>query len=66
MPVVQLNTVDLNKITEIMKKFPEVERFKIIEERHSGIGNTIELVLDYKVNGIESTVTIEISGVENW
>ena len=66
MQAIEMNRSELAKLVETLEKFPDIEKFKIVKEGHSGLGYTLDVMLDYNVNGCSSIVSIEISGVENW
>lgn len=57
---------EIQKILETMDKFPEAQSFKLEETGHSGIGSITNLIVHTKVNGLNGTFTVEISGVEDW
>lgn len=61
-----LNRKDIEKIQEILIKFPNVESFKIDSDTSSGIGSYITMTFDQEVNGMKGSFEIEISGVEDW
>jgi hypothetical protein len=57
---------DIEKIADILKKFPDVEAFELYEEGSSGIGTILTMTFAQTVNGHSGEFNIEISGVENW
>ena len=57
---------DVEKIAKVMKDFPGANSYKLEQSNQSGIGSILSLIIDTKVNGHESLVTVEISGVESW
>jgi len=57
---------DVEKILDVMNKFPEAQSFKLEETGHSGIGSTTNLIVHTKVNDINGEFTVEISGVADW
>jgi hypothetical protein len=57
---------EVEKILEIMKKFPDAESFRLEADSGSGIGSTTALVVHTQINGLDGEFTVEISGVENW
>ncbi len=61
-----LNRKDLEKMQDILSKFPEVDHFEINQESGSGIGSVITMKFTYEVNGHLGNFEIEISGVEDW
>ena len=57
---------EVEKILEIMKKFPDAT-FKLVEEgTGNGIGTITSLIVYTEVNGLDGEFKIEISGMENW
>ena len=61
-----LDRKDLEKMQDILAKFPEVEQFELKQESGSGIGSVTTMVFSYEVNGHYGNFEIEISGVEDW
>ena len=61
-----LNRKDIEKIYELMTKFPEVQTFELKQERCSGIGAVTTLEFEQVVRGNTGSFKIEISGVEDW
>ena len=61
-----LNRKDIEKIKEVLDKFPDVDTFEIIQSGHSGIGSVTTMTFAQNVNGLEGSFDVEISGVEDW
>jgi hypothetical protein len=61
-----LNRKDLEKIQDVLAKFPEVANFELLQENSSGIGSITTIRFMKEVNGYCGTFDIEISGVEEW
>ena len=61
-----INKSDVEKIIEIMDKFPNASRFKLIQNSDSGIGSVLDLEFTTFVNGVEGTFTVEIAGSADW
>ena len=61
-----LHKDDLIKMLEILEKFPDVDSVEVLSDNSSGIGAVTTMRLTTKVNGVEGTLEVEISGVENW
>lgn len=57
---------DVEKILEVMEKFPIEESYCLETGVQSGIGNIMTLTVPTIINGIKGKFTTEISGVENW
>lgn len=61
-----LHRKDIEKIQEVLAKFPDVETFEIDADHSSGIGAYITMMFNHEVNGMRGSFTVEISGVEDW
>jgi len=61
-----LHRKDIDRVKEILDKFPDVEVFEIEQDSSSGIGSIVSITFSQEVNGIRGSFEIEISGVENW
>jgi hypothetical protein len=61
-----LNRKDLEKIQDVLAKFPEVINFELLQENSSGIGSITTIKFMKEVNGYYGTFDIEISGQEEW
>jgi hypothetical protein len=61
-----LHRKDINKVKEILDKFPDVEVFEIEQDSSSGIGSVVSITFSQEVNGLRGSFEIEISGMENW
>jgi hypothetical protein len=61
-----LNRKDLEKIQNVLEKFPEVDHFELHQEGGSGIGSVTKIVFHQMVNGYSGQFEVEISGVEDW
>jgi hypothetical protein len=61
-----LHRKDIDKIKEILDKFPNVEVFEIEQENSSGIGSYTHMTFTQEVNGQKGSFNIEIAGVEDW
>lgn len=61
-----LHRQDIERITDVLKKFPNVEMFEINQERGSGIGTVLTMSFAEKVNDVQGNFTVEISGIESW
>ena len=57
---------DVEKILDVMNKFPKDTTYCLESDSSSGIGSTITLTLKTTVEGLAGEFTIEISGVEDW
>lgn len=57
---------EVEKILEVMNKFPDASSYVLEQESASGIGSITSLTVRTQVNGFDGEFKIEISGVENW
>ena len=57
---------DVEKILDVMNKFPKDTTYCLESDSSSGIGSTITLTLKTTVEGLSGEFTVEISGVEDW
>lgn len=61
-----LNRKDIEKIQDVLSRFPDLDVFEIKQDSSSGIGSVISITFSREVNGVRGAFEIEISGVENW
>ena len=61
-----INKQDIEKILEVMNKFPDAESFALAQESSSGIGSVTTLTVRTRVNELDGEFSVEISGEENW
>lgn len=61
-----IDLIDLEKILEVMKSFPDVNRVNLLHEDGSGIGTTLDVEFSHKLNDQSITSKIEICGVDRW
>lgn len=57
---------EVEKILEIMNRFPDAKNFMLEQDSSSGIGSVTSLTVFTEVSGYDGEFKIEISGVENW
>jgi hypothetical protein len=57
---------ELKEILAVLDKFPEVDRIDVTYDNNSGIGYILSISFPYVVNGIATTQTVEITGVDQW
>jgi hypothetical protein len=57
---------DIEKILEIIDKFPDATSYRLQNENQSGIGSIYNLIIDTNINNTDVEVKVEISGVEDW
>lgn len=64
---IQFQKKDIEKILEIINKFPEQDKtYQLEYTESSGLGYCIHLILDYKTNGIKGELKIPIVDVDQW
>lgn len=61
-----LHKDDLKKMLEILEKFPGVEVVDVKVDSSSGIGSHTTMHLVTQVNGVDGTLEVVVSSVENW
>lgn len=61
-----LHRKDIEKIKEILNKFPNVEIFELEQEGGNGIGTCTHMTFTQEVNGQKGSFNIEVAGVESW
>jgi hypothetical protein len=61
-----LNRKDIEKIKDVLVKFPTVDSFELVQEQCSGIGSIVTMSFNHTVNSLETKISVEISGVEDW
>jgi hypothetical protein len=61
-----LNRRDIERIQDVLAKFPDVTAFEIEQEGENGIGNILTMTFAQEINGQRGSFTTEISGVEDW
>jgi uncharacterized membrane protein len=61
-----LHRDDIKEMLEILEKFPETEVVEVIQDSSSGIGSHTTMRLTTNVNGVDGTLEVVISSVENW
>lgn len=58
---------DIEKILDIINKFPEQEKNYQLEYANSpGLGYCIHLILEHEVNGVKGELRIPIADVDEW
>ena len=66
MKTVVLHRSDIERISDILTKFPDVEAFELTQETSSGIGSVTYVTFAQNINGHNGSFEVEVSGVENW
>ena len=66
MKTVVLHRSDIERISNILAKFPDVEAFELTQETSSGIGSVTYVTFAQHINGHKGSFEVEVSGVENW
>jgi len=57
---------DIEKITELMDKFPDAHTYQLETENTSAIGTEMYLIITDNFNGVFGDLKVEVSGVDNW
>ena len=63
--MIHLNIFELNKIKKICEEVG-IEHFVLEQNNSSGIGSILTMSYETKIADYPATVSIEVSGVENW
>ena len=63
--MINLNIFELNKIKKICEEVG-TEYFTLEQTNESGIGSILILTYETSIAGYPATVSIEVTGVENW
>ena len=63
--MIRLNIFELNKIKKICEEVG-TEYFTLAQDSSSGIGSILTMSYETKIADYTATVSIEVSGVENW
>jgi hypothetical protein len=66
MKKITITKEELTEILAVLAKFPEVEKIDISYDNNNGIGYLLNISFPYVVNGIATTQTVEIVGVDQW
>ena len=66
MKTVILHRADIERINDILAKFPDVEGFELTQENSSGIGSVTYVTFAQNINGCKGSFEVEVSGVEHW
>jgi hypothetical protein len=66
MKKITLQKEELLEILAVLEKFPEVEKIDVAYDNNSGIGYILAISFPYVVNGVATTQTVEITGVDTW
>jgi hypothetical protein len=62
---IHLNTKDLEIINAIVQEH-EISVFELIMTSNSGIGYTLDLEYSTHLHGRDATITVPVTGPENW
>jgi hypothetical protein len=63
--MIHLNVFELDKIKKICEEVG-TEYFKLTQDNSSGIGGVLTLSYETEIADHPATISIEVSGVENW
>lgn len=57
---------EVKKILTVMEEFPDAKSYKLEADNSSGIGRILTITMNMDINGRNTYVRVDISGVENW
>lgn len=63
---IPLFTDEIQKLQEILEKFPEATMVTLTRDTGSGIGYTLTAAIPYSHDDVTGEFTTEITGVDNW
>ena len=66
MKKITITKEELIEILAVLDKFPDVEKTELAYDNNNGIGYILTMSFPYVVNGIATTQTVEIAGVDQW
>jgi hypothetical protein len=66
MKKITIQKEELLEILAVLDKFPEVTNVVLDYDNNSGIGYILKISFPYVVNGVATTQTVEITGVDQW
>lgn len=61
-----LHRKEIEKIKEVLEKFPDVEVFELEQTGNNGIGTILSMTFAQEVNDMRGSFEVEITGVEDW
>jgi hypothetical protein len=61
-----ISVSDVNDISSLLQKFPEVQHIDLLHTDTTGIGYTLHVKFEYQVNGIMTELTIPVVDESNW
>ena len=61
-----LHRKDIEKLKDILDKFPDITAMEIHQDNSSGIGSCTYVSFAQEINGYKGSFEVEISGVEDW
>ena len=64
-PVI-LHRNDIERISAILSKFPDVQAFELTQDNSRGIGSVTSMTFAQNINGYIGSFELEVSGVEHW
>jgi len=63
---IPLYTDEIDKLKEILQKFPEATMVTLTRDTGSGIGYTLTAAVPFSQDDLNGTFTTEITGVDSW
>lgn len=61
-----LHRDNIERIADVLKKFPNISMFELEQESGNGIGTVLTMTFSETVNDLRGSFTVEISGIESW
>ena len=63
---IQFQKKDIEKILELMNKFPQDSNYQFDYVQSSNLGYTIDMIVNVSIKGHEGEFRVPIAGVEGW
>lgn len=65
MSTIKLNKDELNKINELMDKFPGVDSLTLVTT-NTGVGQTLDILFDTHYNGVPGVFKVDLTDTSGW
>ena len=65
MPAIKISKDELNKIEQLLEKFPTVDEMTVVTNQ-TGIGSTLEVLFDTHYNGVPGVFKVDLTDVSKW
>jgi len=63
---IPLFTEEIDRLKQILEKFPEATIVTLTRDTGNGIGYTLTAAIPYSQDDLQGTFTTEITGVDSW